>query len=73
MEKFSVDRIEGDFYILESENKVYIDIPKNQVENAKEGDIVFLSSDGIYRVDFEETEKLKKELYELQNSIFNAE
>lgn len=73
MEKFSVDRIEGNFYILESENNTYIDVPKDQVEHAREGDIVFLSSDGVYRVDLNETEKQKKELYKLQNSIFNEE
>lgn len=66
MEKFfTVDRIEGNIYVLEDDNSNIIDIEACYIKmDAKEGDI--LKKEGeYYIVDKEKTEKRKKEMDEL--------
>ena len=55
--KVIIDRFEGDFAIVELENKEFINMPKKLVPNgAKEGDVLEI------RIDHEVTEKRKKRI-----------
>ena len=40
MEKYIIDRFEGEFAVLEKEDGGTIDVPKTQIPDAKEGDVV---------------------------------
>lgn len=60
---FTLDRYEGDYAVCEnrSTGKMF-DIPRKKVScMAKDGDILRLR-DGVYEVDFEETEREKKDV-----------
>ncbi len=71
MNTFTVDRIESGYFILETEEKTYIDVPKDQVsEDAKEGSVLRLSETGIYEVDAIKTAERKNKLFQMQNSLF---
>ena len=55
--KYAIDRIEGEIVVLENlENNQKVEISKNLIEDAKEGDILIYEN-GAYRKD----EKDKKE------------
>ena len=59
-----VDRIEGDYLVLELENKKMVNIPKNILPNAVEGDIIDININYQKRVKREEeVEKLKNKLF----------
>ncbi len=59
MKKYIVDRIEEGFVILQDENKKMSDIPKSEIPDAKEGDIVILENSG-YKIDAVQTQKRKE-------------
>lgn len=59
-----VNRIEGNYLILELENGNVIDVPKELIPEAKEGDIVNIT------IDKEKTKRKKEEIEHLINSIF---
>lgn len=65
-----VDRIsEGTAVIEDGESR--FEVPaKNLAEDVKEGDAVYLS-DGVYRKDADATEKRKREIINLQNSLWD--
>ena len=69
MEKYIVDRFEGEFAVLEKKEGGTFDVPKSEIKDAKEGDIVILK-DGIYVVDAEETQKRKKFMAEKIKRLF---
>ena len=62
--KIVVDRFEGDFGIVELEDMTFVEIPKILLQNAKEGDVVSID------IDYEETEKRKKEIDSLIDDLF---
>ena len=59
-----VDRIEGDFVIVEYDNGKITELPKDLFENVKEGDIVNLD------IDEEETQKRKENIQTLMDDLF---
>lgn len=59
-----VNRIEGNYLILELENGNVIDVPKELIPEAKEGDIVNIT------IDKEKTKRKKEEIENLINSVF---
>ena len=64
-----VDRFEGDFVVIEMEGNMK-DVPKKQVDSSvKVNDVVELV-DGKWVVKGEETEKRKKEIKALMDSVW---
>ena len=59
-----VDRIEGDYAIVEIEKGNMSNLPLDLVPNVKEGDIVTIT------VNKDKTEDRKKTIEELMNSVF---
>lgn len=64
--KYSLNRFEGDFAVIEAEDDsgetaVFSTGKENISANASEGDILVIS-DGIFIPDIEETAKMKKSL-----------
>lgn len=63
---FIIDRFEGDYAVVELENKEMIDIPRTILPvGAKEGDIINIS------IQETETEKQKKRIQDKFNSLFS--
>ncbi len=59
-----VNRIEGNYLVLELEDGNIVDVPKELIPEAREGDIIRIS------IDKEETDKKKEEMQELVDSVF---
>lgn len=71
MEKYSVDRIEGGFAVVEC-NGEFVEIALSQLpQEVKEGCILIKDENGAYFIDKDETENTKRALFELQNSLFD--
>lgn len=63
--KFIIDRFEGDFAVVELENKEMLDIPRRILPlDSKEGDIVSISIDEI------ETNERRKTIQDKFDSLF---
>lgn len=63
---FIIDRFEGDYAVVELENKDMIDIPRTILPvDAKEGDIINIS------IQETETENQKKRIQDKFNSLFS--
>ncbi len=62
--EYIVDRIEGNFLILEGENKVFFKLSADALPNAKEGDVIQIS------VLQETTKERNKTIEGLVNSLF---
>lgn len=70
MKKFTVDRIEENKTVLECENGKFVSIEtKSLPKNVKEGDILRFEENS-YFLDKSETEKRKKQIKDLMNSLF---
>lgn len=59
-----VNRVEGNYLVLELEDGNIVDVPKELIPEAREGDIIRIS------IDKEETDKKKEEMQELVDSVF---
>ena len=62
--KVIVDRIEGEYLVVEITNGNFVNIPRILVPNAKENDVISIN------IDYNETEKRKKEIQTLMNNVF---
>lgn len=69
MEKYIVDRIEGDFAVLESENSAMKDVELNLIEGCSEGDVVIFEN-GKYRIDEILTMERKTIIAEKMRKLF---
>lgn len=71
MSKLSVDRIEGDYAVLEDDDEGRFDILMSELpQGCKEGDIIDLT-DGVFTVDAVETEKRRKRISDLSKKLFD--
>ena len=59
-----VDRIEGDFLVLELENKKHINVSKELIPNAVEGDIIDIN------INYEKRAERESEIKKLKDSLF---
>lgn len=59
-----VDRIEGDYAVVEIDKGNMVNLPIELVPNIKEGDVVTIT------INKDKTEKRKKTIEELMNSVF---
>lgn len=63
--KYTIDRFEGNFAVVELGNKKFVDVPKEAIPpEAKEGDIIKVE------VDAAETKKRKDKIQGLMNDLF---
>lgn len=69
MEKYIIDRFEGEFAVLERESGGTIDIARTSLPDANEGDVVILEN-GSYRVDRSETDKRKELIAQKMRKLF---
>lgn len=69
--RYIIDRFEGDTAVLEDENKKFLNVPKSILpEISDEGDCLVFK-DGKYIIDKETTKKLKREISDLMDELFN--
>lgn len=65
-----VDRLENGFAICETEEQKMISLPLDRCSGrVREGDVL-IESDGLYRADPEQTEKLREEARRLSRKLF---
>ena len=70
MEFFSVDRIEEDIVVLIKGGKAF-NYPLDDFDfSVKEGMLLSKDSDGKFRYEKDETERVKNELFKKQNDLF---
>lgn len=70
MELFSVDRIEENIVVLIKDGKS-VNYPLENFDfSVKEGMLLSRDSDGKFRYEKEETERVKNELFKKQNDLF---
>jgi preprotein translocase subunit YajC len=63
--KYTIDRFEDNFAVVELEDETFVNIPRSAIpREAKEGDVIAVM------VDKEETEKREKRIKELEDSLF---
>lgn len=70
MEFFSVDRIEEDIVVLIKDGKAFNYPLGNFDFSVKEGMLLSRDSDGKFRYEKDETERVKNELFKKQNDLF---
>ena len=69
MNKFILDRIEADVAILETEKGEFLNISSSLLpDNTNEGDVI-LFDNGEYTILSDETDKRKKRIKNLRNSL----
>lgn len=67
-----IDRFEDIFAVCECEDKTMINIEKDRLpENVHEGDVLVIDEDNNITVDYEETERRKKEIDELMTDMWS--
>ena len=67
---FIIDRIEGDFAVIESNDGTMVNIPKNKIiGDFKEGDILVQNLE-FFKVDSELTKKRKEEIEQMMKSMW---
>lgn len=71
MEKYIIDRFEGDFAVLEKEDGGTVDVKKELLEGACEGDVVIFEK-GKYIIDAKETQMRKKNIEEKMRNLFKS-
>lgn len=65
-----IDRFEGDFAIVETDEDTFMQIPKAALpQDAKEGDII-IKVDDEYIIDYENTKKRRQKIIDMQNSLW---
>lgn len=68
---YIVDRIEDGIAVLEDENMKHTEISSHKLpENAKEGSVLILNSDGSFTLDEAQTQKIKQKMLDLQKKLF---
>lgn len=62
---YTIDRFEGEFAVVELEDKHFINVPREAIpKETKEGDVISVT------IDKGETEKRRKEIRKMEDSIF---
>lgn len=62
--KIIIDRFEGDFAVVETDEKVMLNIPKSLVPGSREGDVISIV------IDEEETQKRKDNIQKLMDDLW---
>lgn len=70
MNKYSIDRIEDGFAVVEYDGNFFEVVIDNLPDGAKEGDILFKNEDGRFEIDKVKTAEEKARLNKKQNDLF---
>jgi len=71
MRYLSIDRFDGNYAICEDDNKKMFAISLAEMpENAKEGSVIAIDSDGIITVDQKLTDDRRGKIKKLQDSVW---
>jgi len=62
--KVIIDRFEGDFAVVETDDKVIVNLLKFLIPGAKEGDVISI------RIDEEETQKRKDKIQKIMDDLW---
>ena len=62
--KVIIDRFEGDYAVVETEDKIMVNLPKLLIPGAKEGDVISIS------IDEEETKQRKDNISKLMDDLW---
>lgn len=62
--KVIVDRFEGNYAVVEIDSNKFVNMPKELIPNAKEGDIININ------IDYDETNKRREHIKGLVDSLF---
>ena len=63
--KYTIDRFENDFAVVELENQKFVNVPRLAIpKEAKEGDIISV------QIDQDVTDKQKKHIQKLMNDVW---
>jgi len=62
--KVIIDRFEGEYAVVEMEDKIMVNIPKCLIPESQEGDIIRIE------IDKNETELRKKDIKKLMNDLW---
>ena len=68
---FAVDRIEGEWAVLEDENGRMADVPLADLPSGTRQGSVLRLDGGVYTLDPEEESRRRKANFDLQESLFN--
>lgn len=69
MEKYIIDRFEGEYAVLECEDGSTRDVLRSLILHGNEGDVVVFEN-GAYRTDIQETERRKEIIAEKMRKLF---
>ena len=71
MNKFIIDRFEGNYAVCEAEDKSYVSIPKYKLPlDCKEGECLMQDADGMYRKNIEAKTAKEKKIRDKMNRLF---
>lgn len=62
--KVIIDRFEGDFAVVETDDKIMVNLPKSLIPGAKEGDVLNII------IDEEETKKRKDKIQKNMDDLW---
>ena len=62
--KVIIDRFEGDYAVVEMDLGKFVNLPKELVPNAKEGDVIVIT------IDHDEAKRRKEHVKDLMNQLF---
>lgn len=65
---FTVDRIEENVVVLETEDEKTVTVARAQLPTVKAGDVLRLTA-GVYTVDAKETERRRAEIFALEQRL----
>jgi len=69
---FAVDRLEGDFAVLEADDGSLHNVPLTDLPHGmREGSVLCKESDGVYSLDAKEEARRRAANFALQESLFN--
>jgi hypothetical protein len=71
MKKLIIDRFEGNYAVCEQDDNTYVSIPKYKLPlDCKEGDSLYIDTDGMYHKDSESTRAKEKRIREKMSRLF---
>lgn len=71
MERWIIDRFEGEFAVCEREDRVMENIARTLLpEDCKEGDCLLLTENGNYRIDAEASDGRRERIEKLMEELF---
>ena len=68
--KGTIDRFEGDWAVVELEDREFVDISIDLYPDAKEGSVILIDGDGKVIASAQETDEQRERINELMDRLF---